>query len=117
MKTERLIYQLDNLTAKFSSDHSPIIVDLFLNATRILAPKPTHSINWTIFEENIKTISSSPSDVSSPAKIDLVFESFINILSGIIANNTTISTSTDYKNDLPKHIKSAISLKRSLWLQ
>lgn len=114
MKTGRLAYQLDNLTTELSSDHSPIIIDLFHNATQISPPKPSHSINWINFEENLKSISLTPPNISSPTGIDTAIDTITNLLSDTIANNTTSYTPIDYKNDLPRHIKSAITLKRRL---
>jgi hypothetical protein len=114
MKTGRLAYQLDNLTAELSSDHSPIIIDLFHNATHVSPPKPSHSINWLKFEENIKAISLSPPNISSSAGIDSAIETISNLISVTIANNTKSFAPADHKNDLPRHIKSAISHKRRL---
>lgn len=44
----------------------------------------------------------------------MAIENYTNILSKVITDNTSISLLVDYKNDLPNHIKNAISLKRRL---
>lgn len=45
MKTGQLLYQLENLPSELTSDHSPLILEIFHHTSNISLPKPPHSIN------------------------------------------------------------------------
>lgn len=118
MKTGRIPYHLENLSSELSSDHSPLILDLFHQTALIVPPKPLHSANWSTFETQINDTKLNIPNVNSKTEIDSSIQTLIQTILDLITANTTTHPPTDNKQSLPTHITKAISLRRrlrSLW--
>ncbi|KAL5233803.1 hypothetical protein ACI65C_001213 [Semiaphis heraclei] len=56
LKTGKLRYSLENLTAELSSDHTPIILELQAQGTQTLPPKPFKYTDWIKFKLDTKNV-------------------------------------------------------------
>jgi hypothetical protein len=114
LKTGRLNYQITNFPADLSSDHSPILLDLFHNASLIAPPKPSHITDWEKFA-NIMNSTHLPSpNLSSPQSIEKAISHLTKTISNAVSNCTSLFSPPNPKQDLPQNILHEISRKRRL---
>lgn len=81
MKTGQIQYQLENMPTELTSDHSPLILDLFHNSSRMSPPKPTHTINWSEFKLRLEDVKLKIPPVKTKQQINDTIRSITLILS------------------------------------
>ena len=114
LKTGQLKFQLTNLPADLSSDHSPILLDLYHSCSLISPPKPSHTTNWEKFESIMNSTIFPPPNISSPQSIETEISYLTNAISSALLNSTSPLSFSNHKQDLPQNILHEISLKRRL---
>lgn len=60
MKTDQLSYQIQNHPSALTSDHSPIIFNLFQRSAQISPPKLSYVTDWKKYEDIITPLFSLP---------------------------------------------------------
>lgn len=114
MKTGTLQCNKENFSTDFSSDHTPIILDLICNISQNFPPQPSRTIDLKQFEILKNEITFTFRIGSSPTNIDSTIENLTNTISQNLEKCTTIRPPSKNPNKLPRSIQSEINLKRYL---
>jgi hypothetical protein len=119
IKTNNIQYQIENFSSHLSSDHTPVVLELHSTSVTMKSSEPIHSVDWTIFQSFMDSVSHFPSSGSTISSIDLAIKNLTTHISNDIAQNTSSIMHFDTLGRiLPKKLQYKIDLKhrlRSRW--
>ncbi|KAL5241013.1 hypothetical protein ACI65C_008423 [Semiaphis heraclei] len=117
LKTGKLRYTLENLTAKLSSDHTPIILELQAvqaQGTQTLPPKAFKHTDWIKFNLDTKNIIFDLKKMQTTEQVDQAITELTTKIATLVNNNTHVIDPKDQTRNLPINILNAIHIKRKL---
>ncbi|KAL5240427.1 hypothetical protein ACI65C_007837 [Semiaphis heraclei] len=114
LKTGKLRYSLENLTAELSSDHTPIILELQAQGTQTLPPKPFKHTDWIKFNLDTKNIIFDLKKMQTTEQVDQAITELTTKIATLVNNNTHVTDPKDQTRNLPISILNAIHIKRKL---
>lgn len=109
LKTNRLNFHMENHPSKLSSDHTPIILELFKQATQISPKPPSHIIDWVKFESIMKNTPFSSPSIDSPQAIDNSIANLSLTISSALDSCSSTNNSSINNPALPRNIMREIS--------
>ncbi|CAI6358543.1 unnamed protein product [Macrosiphum euphorbiae] len=114
LKTEKLRYKIENLIAKLSSDHTPIIIELQAQGTQTLPQKIFKHTNWTKLNLDTKNISFALKKMQASEHVDQTITELTTKIAVPVSSNTHVTNPKDQTRNLPINIPNGIHKKRKL---
>ncbi|KAL5241694.1 hypothetical protein ACI65C_009104 [Semiaphis heraclei] len=114
LRTGKLRYALENLTAELSSDHTPIILELQAQGTQTLPLKPFKHTDWIKFNLDTKNIIFDLKKMQTTEQVDQAITELTTKIATLVNNNTHVTDPKDQTHNLPINILNTIHIKRKL---
>lgn len=108
-------HSIENFPTDLSSDHTPIIMELFIKAAQLSLPAPSHIVNWQSFQSSMKETTFHHNPGTSQDSIDKAIQELTSVFS---TNQEHYPLHQINSKRLPTAIQQRIRLKRhhqGLW--